>query len=278
MKECIGKVFSLDGRLEPCRDFSRYYHGGPGSIYEVVRVLDGIPMFLDDHLDRMEQSMRLTSTLLPCSRNQVTSIIGEVIAGNHMLNGNLKIVCQSVDTGRQLLIYVTEHQYPGPEQYKAGIPAVLMRASRPLPNAKQSDPEFSEKTSRVRIRESVHEVLLVDAQACITEGSRSNVFFIRKGVVLTPPVDDVLPGITRKHVIECCRAKNIPLRETRIPEADLKEMDAAFLSSTSRRVLPVNRIGDQAFPPDHPVIREIQHAFNNLITVYLLHAKMAKLD
>lgn len=278
MKECIGKVFSLDGRLEPCRNFDGYFHGGPGSIYEVVRVMDGIPMFLEDHLDRMEQSMRLTSTFLPCSRDQVKPIIGEVIAANHLLNGNLKVVCQSADTGRQLLIYVTEHQYPGPEQYKAGIPAVLMRASRPLPNAKQSDPELSKKTTRVRTLESVHEVLLVDAQGCITEGSRSNVFFVRKGVVLTPPVDDVLPGITRKHVIECCRVKNIPLRETRIPEADLKEMDAAFLSSTSRRVLPVNRIGDLTFPPDHPVIREIQHAFNNLVTVSLLRARMARLD
>ncbi len=278
MKECIGKVFSLDGRLKPCRDFAGHFQVGPGSIYEVVRVMDGIPMFLEDHLDRMEQSMRLTSTFLPCSRDQVKSVIGEVIEGNHLLNGNLKVICQSADTARQLLIYVTEHQYPGPEQYKEGIPAVLMRASRPLPNAKRSDPELSKKTSRVRSRESVHEVLLVDDQACITEGSRSNVFFIRQGMVLTPPVDDVLPGITRKHVIECCRLKNIPLREIRIPEAELKEMDAAFLSSTSRRVLPVNRIGDQTFPPDHPVIREIQHAFNNLITVYLLHAKMARLD
>jgi branched-chain amino acid aminotransferase len=278
MKECVGKVFSLDGRLEACRGFGEYFHGGPGSIYEVVRVMDGIPMFLEDHLDRMEQSMHLTKTFLPCSRELVKAGIGEVIAANHLLNGNLKVVCQQRDAGRQLLIYPTEHQYPSQEQYKVGIPAVLMRASRPLPNAKQSDPDLSKETTRVRNLESVHEVLLVDGQGCITEGSRSNVFFIRDGEVLTPPVTDVLPGITRKYVIECCRSRNIPVQETRIPASDLEKMEAAFLSSTSRRVLPVNRIGDLVFPPGHPVIREIQHAFNNLITVFLLHAKMARMD
>lgn len=278
MKECVGKVFSLDGRLRPCEEFSVEFHGGAGSIYEVVRIIDGVPMFLEDHLDRMQESMRLTKTFLPCSRDMVYAGIGKVIKSNHLKNGNLKLVCQAGGDRRQLLIYVTEHQYPSPEDYKKGIPAVLMRASRPLPNAKQSDPGLSQKTNRVRRRESVHEVLLVDEQGCITEGSRSNIFFVRDGVVLTPPVEDVLPGITRKHVIECCQSKNIPLKESRIPVEDLQHMDAAFLSSTSRRVLPVKRIGDLVLPPDHPLIREIQHAFTNLVTVSLLRAKMARLD
>jgi branched-chain amino acid aminotransferase len=278
MDECIGKVYSLDGKLENAESFSAHYHGSPGSIYEVIRVMDGIPLFLDDHMDRMELGMRLTRTWLPSTRIPVIQAIHEVVQANQLKNGNIKVVCQEGETGRQLFVFVTAHQYPVAEQYKSGIPAVLMHASRNIPNAKQSDPHLSDRAREIRLAEGVHEVLFVDEQSCITEGSRSNVFFVRDGEVLTPPVTDVLPGITRKYIIECCRQKQIPFRETRIRADELSGMGAAFLSSTSRRVLPVNRIGDLGFPPGHPIVREIQHGFNNIVTVYLLGTKLARME
>lgn len=277
-EECIGKVYSLDGKLEQVSGFHTFYRAGPGSIYEVLRVMDGIPLFLEDHINRLEQSMRLTKTHLPCSRTPVIRAVQDVIQANQLRNGNIRVVCQELETGRQLFVFITPHQYPDSDQYKNGVPVVLLQASRQIPNAKQSDPRLNKMTSERRMSEGVHEVLLVDDQDCITEGSRSNVFFVRDGVVLTPPATDVLPGITRKHILECCRQKHIRLREERIRVADLKGMDAVFISSTSRRVLPVNRIDETDYPPGHPVIREIQHGFNNMVTVYLLSSKLAAME
>ncbi len=278
MGECIGTVYCLDGRLENCDGFSLHYQEGPGSVYEVIRVMDGIPLFLEDHLGRLEESTRITKTVVPCSLPLIRRSIIRLIEANRLRNGNVKVVCQHGETGRQLFVYITPHQYPGPEQYKNGIPVALFRGARELPNAKQINPGLRNEVNRIREAEGVHEVLLVDQHSCITEGSRSNVFFIRDGVVLTPPVCDVLPGITRKHVIECCQTRGIPFREEKIPSDALPGMEAAFLSGTSRRVLPVNRIDHQKFDAGHPLLREIQHAFNNLVTVYLLSAKLAEMD
>ncbi len=277
MKDCLGTHFLQDGVLIRFSPATPDPAGRPGDVYEVFRVMDGVPLFLEDHLDRLCHSLHLTGEALPCPEKDMAQAIFRLVREGGIRNGNIRLVCHPGPGTLRWTACQVAHEYPAPELYRAGIPVVLFQGTRLNPNAKQVNPGLARMTSKVRQQEQVHETLLVDPRGCITEGSRSNVFFIREDSVLTPPVADVLPGITRKHVMGCCRDKGIPVHERRIAAGELPLMEAAFLSSTSRRVLPINRIGDLPLPSDHPLIREIQHAFNNRVTTYLLSAKMKDL-
>jgi branched-chain amino acid aminotransferase len=279
MSECLGSYYISNGKLADCDDFYKVFQPHPTYIYEVFRVMGGIPLFLEDHLERLLQSANLTGYFFPWNPFDLEKQVTELINANGLKVGNIKFVFCPGTTGGEplLLLYITEHQYPTQCQFDEGVGVVLFEGIRDNPNAKIMDVALRQQTNKVRISENVYEALLVDNEGYITEGSRSNVFFITGDVVFTPPTDEVLPGITRKHIIECCHEKGIPIREERVNISTLEEFDAAFISGTSRRVLPINQINTISFDPRHQLIRQIQHAFNNKVTVYLLHARMNRL-
>jgi branched-subunit amino acid aminotransferase/4-amino-4-deoxychorismate lyase len=73
----------------------------------------------------------------------------------------------------------------------------------------------------------------------LTEGSNSNLFVVMEGVVLTPPAQIVLSGVTRDTIIALALANGIPLRESPLPTASLSRWDECFITSTSRHAMPV---------------------------------------
>ena len=91
---------------------------------------------------------------------------------------------------------------------------------------------------------SVEAILLKDGYA--VEGAASNVFIVTNGVLVTPPNGpDLLPGITRDLVVELARAYDIPVRETGIPESDLRGADEIWLTSSTREISPVTTLDAQ---------------------------------
>lgn len=278
MSECLGNYYIRNGCLEACSGFRAAILNQSSYIYEVFRVIGGIPLFLEDHVERLSNSAQLTNHSLPWSYDDLEILVRMLIQANDMENGNLKIVFQPEAPSHEagFLVYITEHQYPSLQQYKDGVAAMLFEGVRDNPNAKVMDVALRKQTNEVKNKEHVYETLLVDVGGYITEGSRSNVFFIHKDMVVTPPLGDVLPGITRKHIIECCRDLHIKLAEEKVHVTQLDQIDAAFISGTSRRVLPLNRINQYVLHPGHQLTRIIQHAFNNRITAYLLQKEFNK--
>ena len=111
----------------------------------------------------------------------------------------------------------------------------------------------------------LYEVLLVNRDGIITEGSRSNVFFIKNGEVYTSPTDAVLPGVTRTMIIRILEEAGIPLHYSAVRQDELAGFDAAFISGTSPKVLPVANIGDIAYDVDDPVLRSIMARYDSLL-------------
>jgi len=103
----------------------------------------------------------------------------------------------------------------------------------------------------------------------VSEGSRSNVFFIRHDLIRTPPGDQVLKGITRNKVIQLCRKLNIKLIEDPISIDELNKFEAVFLTGTSPKVLPVRRIGSMIYNPDHQLTRLLAVAYDELAADYI---------
>ncbi|MFO7978614.1 MAG: aminotransferase class IV [Bacteroidales bacterium] len=276
MKECEGSFFMRNGQLEQCADFDPCFLQDPYYIYEVFRVIDGVPLFLEDHHERLLLTTRLSDITEALVPHDLPHQVSMIIKANNLITGNMKIVVHQQATGACLtvfLIYIAEHQYPTREQFEKGVEVVLFEGIRANPNAKVMDVSLRNKTNEVKQQQDVYETLLVDQHHCITEGSRSNVFFVRNNQLITPPLEDVLPGVTRKHIIDLCARHQIPFSEEKVPATALAELEAVFISGTSRKVLPVKQIDSHSYNVDHPLVRKIQQAFDQEVHEYIAHHK-----
>ena len=126
---------------------------------------------------------------------------------------------------------------------------------RENPGVKYINTDLRTRTNRLIKQKQVYEVLLVDKEGYITEGSRSNVFFIGDNVIFTAPLEYVLPGTSRKRVFDICHKHRFPIIEKRIPASELARYDAAFLSGTSPLILPINRLDELRFAPGLPLLQ-----------------------
>jgi len=98
----------------------------------------------------------------------------------------------------------------------------------------------------------------------ICEGSHTNFFAVKNGIVVTPPLSKfILPGITRKAVLAICRKSNIPVREEKILKENLKELDEVFITGTLTEINPVVQIDDIKIGNGKPgaVTKRIQAEF-----------------
>lgn len=101
------------------------------------------------------------------------------------------------------------------------------------------------------------DALMLDIEGRIAEAPTANIFFVKDGRVRTPSAENVLPGITRRVVMDVLEDMGIPVEQSHILPGDLGEYDEAFLSGTLRHVQPVRRIEDFTFTSPGPVTRKI---------------------
>jgi branched-chain amino acid aminotransferase len=274
-KECISEYFIHNGQLLPVEKFDSNWLYFGRSVYEVFRVINGIPLFWKDHYDRLIQSMNLTGIPFRFSEQAVTGMIGQLISGTEKY-GNIKIIMnhgyktEGVDeTDYHLIIYFVHHIYPTVQQYKSGVPAITLRAERNNPNAKMLNQELRDRATRLVREQGVYEALLVDRSGHITEGSRTNLFMIRDGQILTPPLKEVLPGVTRKYVLQLCDDFGMGALEESFPVNDIPQMEAVFITGTSPKILPLVSIDDYVFNSESILLYRLMKAFDERIESHL---------
>ena len=103
------------------------------------------------------------------------------------------------------------------------------------------------------IRHQAYEAILLNHRGELAECSQSNLFAVRDGVVLTPPLDaGLLEGVTRNFLFEVGADIGVPFREAVLREADLERVDELFITSTTREVIPVVRVGDSPIGSGRP--------------------------
>jgi len=109
----------------------------------------------------------------------------------------------------------------------------------------------------------VHEALFVDRAGHITEGSNSNFFVVREGALLTAPAATVLSGVTREVTIRLARQIGIQVREQELPLAERKTWEEAFITSTSRHLMPLTMLDGQPVGTGRvgPLTRRLMDAF-----------------
>lgn len=244
------------------------------SIYEVFRVISGIPLFLEKHLERLDQSAVRTNHDLHLTQQEIKNRIENLIFASGIETGNIKIVvdyqANHSDISAVFYGFFIEHHYPTDKDYEKGIDTITYRAERANPNAKVANVELNRTVKQAIKQANVYEALLLDRNGCLTEGSRSSLFMIKDNTLFTAPLIDVLPGITREYILEICASIDYKVIETSINENQLADMDALFLTGTSPNVLAIKRVNQLTFDSAaHPVVKAIMHAYDSLIQNYI---------
>lgn len=258
----IHNFFVFNGELKPNKEFIPSENAG--GIYEVLRVLNGVPLFLDEHLKRFYQSAKIAGKTIRFSSAEIGGFILKLIEQNRVQEGNILLSCKT-----NLKAFFISHRYPTPDLYQSGIRCEMLHAERINPNAKVFQTSVRKMADEIIQNENVYEVLLVDHLERITEGSRSNVFFVKKNGVLTPPANEVLLGITRQKTIGIIQSQQIPFSEEDIFLKDLGSFDVAFITGTSPKILPISKIGEINFNPKNEILRLLMHEFDAMILEYI---------
>jgi len=266
MNECIGTKFFLDGDIIDCPAFKTEMLNEGLPVYEVLRLINNHLLFMKDHLDRLETSVKLAELDSFHTRKELTGMISHLPDLNNISDGNVKIVYNYREyTKNHSVVYFVSTKYPSQDDYKNGVKVLTYPFTREDPNKKIWLPDFRAATDEIIKQKKIWEVLIVNKKNQVTEASRSNVFVIKDGFVITAPVETVLAGVTRKHVLNICREQKIPIQEKPIPKDSLDKYDSVFLTSTSTNVLPVAKVDSINYKVDNPILRLLMKEFDELI-------------
>jgi branched-chain amino acid aminotransferase len=243
-------------------------------IYEVIRVISGKCLFLEDHLIRLFNSLSLANRKLNKSTDELICCIYKLISANTLSNGNIRIDIFFQQSEAHILAQVIPHKYPSSEDYLKGVKAISYKADRDNPNAKILNPALREKINDLIKIAGAWEALLINNQGNITEGSRSNLFLVKNGTIYTPPSGEVLEGITRNHIIRLCKEKAHKIIERNINYSEINQFDSAFITGTSPKILPLNKIENITFTTNNELMRELIMAYNDRIDQYIVKAEV----
>lgn len=270
MEKVEGPYYLLNDDLVRNEDSGSYPEFEGRTVYELIRVQDGIAIFLEDHLDRFFRSAAYLDLPLPATAESIAERIYRLIAANQVGEQNLKFILGKNAQGQSMLwIFFTQSIYPPKSYYEEGIATSLFRIERLDPNIKLIRSDYQKAVLQERQDKGVYELLLVDGNEEITEGSRTNVFFVKGNELYTPPAKAVLLGIVRKKVFEICKKRQIPINETAIPVEWVKDAEGAFVSGTGNNVLPISKIGTVAIPTmDNPVVQTIMADYAEMVRLY----------
>jgi branched-chain amino acid aminotransferase len=271
MIDNAGTMLMKNGRLYSAEAYGDDSLPSSGIVYEVIRIINGIPLFLEDHYQRLENSLGMLGIKITFSYDILLNMLQTLVNANGLSDCNVKLLIYNNMSGNQdSLLYVSKSYYPTKDEYARGVPISLFYRSRSNPNAKIIDSSYKEAAAAKIAQDKVFEVLLVNDEGILTEGSRSNLFLVKGNTVLTAPDSYVLKGITRQYILEACNDSKITISENRITADDLIKMDGLFISGTSIKVLPVSNVGNIAFPSSkNRIISTIGNRYNEIIHTYL---------
>jgi branched-chain amino acid aminotransferase len=273
-KEIAGSFFLQDDRLYPATDFSEHFLKMGINVYEVVRVINSTPLFLEDHCKRFSNSLKGKGIEFDCAAPKLKLNLEKLIHDNNLVNGNIKIVFHFQPAEKSfLIIYPVQHVYPSKDDYKSGVFTVSILEERPDPEFKNWRPDFKKKVRQLKNDTGAYEVILVTHEGIITEGSQSNLFFLNGDKVITAKGERILPGITRKYVYEICKKLGLEIIERDFGFEELVNFESAFISGTSPKILPLNRIDEIIFSAENPLLKKIMDVYEEIIHIYLENFK-----
>ncbi|MCL2700755.1 MAG: branched-chain-amino-acid transaminase [Phycisphaerae bacterium] len=277
----------LDGQLVDKADakLSMFDHGtlyGDG-VFEGIRVYGGKIFECQAHMDRLFASASKIRLTIPYTQEQIVAAMAQTLVANGMADGYIRlVVTRGVGTlglnpnrcprGSVFVIAGQIELYPR-EMYERGMPVIIAKTRRTSPAMLDPSVKSLNYLNNIMAKieatdAGVGEAIMLNDRGEVSEATGDNIFIVKDGAVLTPPVSaGILQGITRRVVMELCAAAAIPCREQTMTPADLFAADECFLTGTAAEVIPVTKIDhrDIAAGTVGPISQRLITAFHEFI-------------
>ena len=228
------------------------------AVYETLRTYGGRPFHLDRHLERLRASAGRLGIEAPAGDELFARRLDDLLARAGNDESYIRIILTRGEgdisyrfdrvKGPTLVMVVKPFEPPPARDYAEGIPIVIASVRRNHPRA--LDPAIKSNNllnNILAVREGqargAAEAILLNDMGEVAEGASSNIFVVKGGAVSTPPLGaGILPGITRRLVLDLCRDLGIPVAEETLIAADLFGADEVFITSTTKEAAPVRTI------------------------------------
>lgn len=247
-------VFYVNGEFVPAEEASLPLNDlgivrGYG-VFDLWRTYDGTPFHQAEHLQRFGRSAAQIQLDLPWSQAQLDTLVNETVARNRLDNAAIRLIATGgpapdymTPQGKpSLIIMVTPAPTLFASNYSEGCKATTTEMVRERPTVKSLNYIGAIMAVEEAKRHGAIEALYRTADGHVTEGTRAN-FFVFKGDELITPAADVLPGITRMAVLTLARER-FSVVERAIHMSELAEVDEAFITSSTKEVLPIVQVDD----------------------------------
>ncbi|MEW6095224.1 MAG: aminotransferase class IV [bacterium] len=218
-------------------------------LFESLIFTNGKIFKLKEHLDRLYDGAKLIELTIPLDRAELSQAIYETIEKSNLTQAYVRVgIFKSHIQSQSISIQIIATplpQYPK-EIYSHGVSIITVPTRRPLvesinPLIKSSN--FGANILAKIESSSYFEAIMLNENGYVTEGTISNIFICKKGVLITPPAYlGLLKGITRGFVIELAEIEQIKVKEEIISRFDLYSCEEAFLTFTSAGIVPVTMI------------------------------------
>jgi branched-chain amino acid aminotransferase len=257
----------LNDRVVPSAEakISVFDHGflyGDG-IYETMRAYDGVVFMIDEHMRRLRRSAALIGLDIGKSTEELKLAIYETMQSNNLGAAYIRMTISrgvgaiGLDPAlcKSPTFIVMAHEfkdYPK-ASYEEGLSLIISSVRRNLKEALNPQIKSLNFLNNIlakieAIKADVDEALMLNAAGFLAEGTISNVFFVKDGILCTPSVEcGILDGITRTIVLELASRNGITAEEGEFMPEDLYAASEVFITNSTMEVMPVRRVDDKHF-------------------------------
>ena len=258
-----GRVFDQEHAVISVFDHGFLYGEG---VYETWRTYNGQPFLFDRHMRRLRNSSGMIALAVPLTDEQLDARCRETIraAGLGKSTDGEAYVRMLVTRGigelsydltdcpsPSIVVIVKPHVAPPPGVYERGVNVAIVPIIRNHPGTvspliKSNNLLNNALAMQEALKRGAFEGVMRNYRGELAECTTANLFIVKDGEVLTPPLDaGLLPGITRGFLFEVGRELGIDVREAVLRDGDLFGADEAFLTSTTREAVPIVQVDDQ---------------------------------
>jgi branched-chain amino acid aminotransferase len=269
----MSATVNVNGRITPESEavISVFDHGflyGEG-IYETMRTYHGRPFLFNRHVRRLRRSARMIELALPFSDEELASQIrltqtaakleGDVYIRVLVTRGIGELTYDLKATPNASVVIIVKPQIdPAAEVYEKGVRVVIVDIVRNHPATvnpmiKSNNLMNSALAMQQALRSNAFEGVMRNYKGELTECTTANLFIVKNNVALTPPLDaGLLPGITREFVFDIGKDVGVEVVERALRDDDLFRADEAFLTSTTRELVPIVTVNDRTIGNGRP--------------------------